>query len=166
MAVSGSMRSPAEAAFFEQRPDQMPLGKLIPCVSSVITRYFHHVVAEHGLTRTSLAVLGALAAQDGLSHRELAEHVLLTPATLTPVLDALEGSGDIRRDRDPEDRRVVRLHLTDLGRLRFGAAAGVVAAAFRTRMPHPSPEQEKIIRDYLLDVLAALGTPASEEEQR
>ena len=156
----------AEAAFFERRPDQMPLGKLIPCVSSVITRYFHQVVADHGLTRTSLGVLGALAVRDGLSHRELAEHVLLTPATLTPVVDALENSGDIRRDRDPEDRRVVRLYLTDVGRLRFGATAGVVAAAFRDRMPLPSQADEKIIRGYLLDVLAALGAPAPEEEQR
>src|SRR5437764_4877786 len=103
----------AESAFFEQRPEQMPLGKLIPWVSHAITRFFHDVVAEHGLTRTALAVLAALAEQDGLSHRELAEHVLLTPATLTPVVDALEAGGDIRRDRDPDDRRVVRLHLTD-----------------------------------------------------
>ncbi len=161
-----STPSRTEAVFFEQRPDQMPLGKLIPCVSSVITRFFHQVVAEHGLTRTSLGVLGALAARDGLSHRELAEHVLLTPATLTPVLDALESSGDVRRDRDPEDRRVVRLHLTDAGRLRVGAAAGVVAAAFREHMPHPSPADEKTIRDYLLDVMAALGAPVSGEEQR
>lgn len=144
-------------AFFANRTEHMPMCRLIPCASTVITRHFHRVVTDHGLTRTSIGVLGALAARDGMSHRELAEHVMLTPATLTPVLDALEGSGDVRRDRDAADRRVVRLHLTDAGRLRLGAAAGVVAAAFRERMPCLPPGDEAIIRGYLLDVIAALG---------
>jgi len=146
--------------FWEQRPEHMPLGKLVRCAGTVISRHFQRVVAEHSLTPTSIGVLGALAQTGGLSHRALADRMLLTPATLTPVLDALEQAGEVRRDRDPQDRRVVRLHLTELGQLRLGAVAGVVLAAFRERMPRPAPRDEKIIRAYLLDVMAALSDDA------
>ncbi|MBA2310389.1 MAG: MarR family transcriptional regulator [Pseudonocardiales bacterium] len=146
--------------FWEQRPEHMPLGKLVRCAASLINRHFQQVCAEHGLTPTTMGVLGSLAHTDGLSHRQLADRMMLSPATLTPVLDALEEAGEVRRDRDPQDRRVVRLHLTVLGELRLGAAAGVVVAAFRGRMPCPSPEDEQIIRGYLLAVMAALNDDA------
>lgn len=147
-------------AFWEQRPEHMPLGKLVRCAASVINRHFQRVCAEHGLKPTVMGVLGSLADTDGLSHRQLADRMMLSPATLTPVLDALEEAGEVRRDRDPQDRRVVRLYLTDLGRLRLGAAAGVVVAAFRDQMPRPSPADEKIIRGYLMAVMAALNGDA------
>jgi DNA-binding MarR family transcriptional regulator len=147
-------------AFWEQRPEHMPLGKLVRCTGSVIQRHFQRVCAEHGLTPTAMGVLGALSQTAGLSHRELADRIMLSPATLTPVLDALEEAGEVRRDRDPQDRRVVRLHITDLGQLRLGAVAGVVVAAFRQQMPRPSAEDEKIIRGYLLAVMAALNDDA------
>ncbi len=144
-------------AFWERRPQHMPLGKLIPWVGTAISRYYNDVVAEHDLTPTSMGVLGMVAAKDGMSHRELADCLRLTPATLTPVVDSLERDGAVRRSRDPADRRVVRLHLTKVGELRLGAAAGVVVAAFRARMPRPTPEHEEIIRGYLTAVLAALS---------
>jgi DNA-binding MarR family transcriptional regulator len=145
------------AAWFESDPEQMPLGKLLSWTGGALARYYQRAVAEHGLTQTSIGVLGVLGHTDGgVSHRELAAHLGVTPATLTPVVDALEEAGELTRERDPADRRVVRLTITERGRERMVVAFGEVAATFRDRMPHPSREHEAIIRDYLLAVLATV----------
>lgn len=148
-------------AFFERRPEAMPLGKLLPWVGTAVSRRYQELVAAHGLSPTGLSVLGVLGHRDGVSHRELAGHLGLTPATLTPVIDTLEEAGEVRRLRDPDDRRVVRVRITAAGRERLLTTFAQVASSFRERMPHPSPEHEAIIRAYLTAVLAAV----TEEEQ-
>jgi DNA-binding MarR family transcriptional regulator len=110
--------------------------------------------AAHGLSATALDVLAALVELDELSHRDLAGHLRLAPATLTPVLDALEAAGALNRVRDRADRRVVRVSITQRGReWRAAAAAGVAAAV--ARLPAPSSEEAALIRAHLLSVLDA-----------
>ncbi|GEL19825.1 MarR family winged helix-turn-helix transcriptional regulator [Pseudonocardia asaccharolytica] len=144
----------APQTFFETRPEHMPLGKLLVWTGRAVGCYYQRIVAAHGLTSTSIGVLGVLGHSGGLSHRELAGRLGVTPATLTPVIDALEQAGELRRDRDRHDRRVVRLSITDAGRDRMMTAFTQVVATFRERMPHPPPDEAEIIRKYLLGVLA------------
>lgn len=151
--------------WFEADPGLMPLGKLLSWTGHALSRYYQRTVATHGLTSTSIGVLGVLAHADtGVSHRELAAHLGLTPATLTPVVDTLEATGELTRERDLTDRRVVRLSITPLGRSRLVEAFGHVALTFRERMPHPPAEQHAIIRAYLLAVLAAVSDAEQGEE--
>lgn len=46
---------------------------------------------------------------------ELAEHMGVTPSTMSLNLKRLEGRGYVRRDPDPEDRRVTNVRLTAEG---------------------------------------------------
>lgn len=138
----------------------MPLATLLPRAGNAVSRCVGQVAAEHGLTRTALGVLDALGTGERLSHRELAAHLGVTPATLTPVVDALVRSGQVLRDRDAGDRRVVRLTLTTDGRARLGDVSGLVATALRERLPQPPAEHAEIVRAYLLAVLAAAGDTA------
>jgi MarR family transcriptional regulator, 2-MHQ and catechol-resistance regulon repressor len=50
-----------------------------------------------------------------LTLSELSRHMELTPATLVPVIDALEREGLLERNRDPKDRRRTLLSLTGRG---------------------------------------------------
>ncbi len=136
-------------------PD-VPLEELVARVGAAVDRHRRRLAAGHGLTPTALAVLAALddATVDGEvlpapSHRDLAGRVALTPATLTPVLDALEAAGEVVRRRDAADRRIVRLHRTPAGRARLAAATPVRG------LPRPAPDVEPAVRAYLLAVLAA-----------
>lgn len=142
--------------WFDADPERMPLGRLLTSTGQALGRYYQRTVAAHGLTSTSIGVLGALAHADAVSHRELAAVVGVTPATLTPVVDALQGAGELIRERDPLDRRVVRLSITAAGRDHLASAADDVATALRGQLPQPPPEQQAVIRDYLLAVLAAV----------
>jgi DNA-binding MarR family transcriptional regulator len=103
---------------------------------------------------------GAAAAPTGgaeFSHRELAARLGVAPATLTPALDVLENAGAVRRARDPEDRRVVRLAITPDGSRRLAQAHPLVRAATEARLPQLTPDDEAVVRTYLLALLAAVA---------
>ena len=63
--------------------------------------------------------------------KELAEYMLLAVNSVTSLVDKLETQGLVQRERSDDDRRVVFVKLTDLGREAYGGASRrkVVAVA-------------------------------------
>jgi DNA-binding MarR family transcriptional regulator len=142
-------------------PATEPLDQLLVRAGQALRRFTQRAAAAHGLSATGLEVLAALAELDEfdeLSHRDLAGRLRLAPATLTPVLDALEAEGALTRARDRADRRLVRVCITQRGRERHAAAAAGVAEALAW-LPEPSTEQAGLIRTYLLSLLDAVDGP-------
>jgi DNA-binding MarR family transcriptional regulator len=132
-----------------------PLDRLLVRTGLALQRFTRRAAGSYGLSATALEVLGALVELDEVSHRDLAGHLRLAPATLTPVIDALEEAGALTRVRDHADRRVVRISITRPGRERYAAAATGVADAV-AELPAPSPDQAELIRVHLLDLLDAI----------
>ena len=128
-----------------------PLEVLLPRVGAAVARYHRRLAARHGLTPTAVAVLAALDPGDVPSHRDLAARVGLSPATLTPVLDRLEKTGDVRRERNRRDRRVVHVHRTAAGEARL-----TDAGRSEGRLPRPAPDAEPAVREWLMAVLMAV----------
>jgi DNA-binding MarR family transcriptional regulator len=54
--------------------------------------------------------------KDGQTVGEIGEQLLLETGTLTPLLKRLEVAGLVKRTRDTQDERVVRISLTGEGR--------------------------------------------------
>lgn len=142
---------------FERDPERMPLLRLVAVAGTQLARYSQRVLAEHDATVTSIGVLSTLAESDGLSHRDIARQLWLTPATLTPVVDGLERAGHVQRERDSDDRRVLRLHLTEAGRDWLAETYDQVAHTLRASIPAAPPGHEHAIRNYLAAVLAAVN---------
>ena len=71
---------------------------------------------ELGLTYPQWIAIVALWEQDGQTVSELGARMFLESNTLTPILKKLEQAGYLRRQRDPEDERQVRISLTEAGR--------------------------------------------------
>ena len=69
-----------------------------------------------GLTYTQYITLVVLWEQDNQTVGSLGEKLFLESNTLTPILKKLEAMGYLKRQRDPEDERQVRISLTDAGR--------------------------------------------------
>jgi DNA-binding MarR family transcriptional regulator len=83
-------------------------------------------VAELDLTPPQAGLLRAIATGPGRSQQALAQH-LGTPATrLVALVDGLEQRGLVERRRNPDDRRLYAVHLTEAGR-RFMAELARVA---------------------------------------
>jgi DNA-binding MarR family transcriptional regulator len=64
-------------------------------------------------------------ATDGLRMNELADRILASKSGLTRIVDNMEKAGLVRRERPPQDRRVVNVLITGEGLERLGAARAV-----------------------------------------
>jgi DNA-binding MarR family transcriptional regulator len=83
--------------------------------SLAMTKLYKPLLEAIGLTYPQYLVMLVLWEQDGLTVSELGERLYLDSGTLTPLLKRLESGGHIRRLRDAEDERRVRISLTDQG---------------------------------------------------
>ena len=63
-----------------------------------------------------IPVLGLLAYKDGLSQREIAEHLRIKPPTVNVTVQRLEKAGFLFRKADEKDQRVSRIYLTEKGK--------------------------------------------------
>ncbi len=80
-----------------------------------LERVYEHMIAPLGLNVLEWYALRALYRQDGLSASHLAAQVCRHPSSMTALLDRMEQKGLVRRKIAPEDRRSVRIFLTDQG---------------------------------------------------
>jgi DNA-binding MarR family transcriptional regulator len=141
-----------------------PLLRLVSLAGHVVSQRFGRVMGQqHGLTSSGAAVLSVLTWGIGrgveqgtpgrATHAELAKRCFFTPATLTGVIDTLEKSGYVRRERDQADRRVVWLVLTDAGREQSHQIARQAARLFQPTEAETDPAKEKIVREFLVDLI-------------
>jgi DNA-binding MarR family transcriptional regulator len=79
-------------------------------------RVYKPLLDELNLTYPQYLVLVALYEQDGQTVGGLGEKLFLDSSTLTPLLKRMESVGYVTRQRNPEDERQVRVHLTPQGR--------------------------------------------------
>ncbi|MCU6497699.1 MarR family transcriptional regulator [Rugamonas sp. A1-17] len=80
------------------------------------SRVYKPVLEQLGLTYTQYVTIICLWEEDRQTVKGLSEKLFLEPSTLTPMLKRLEAMGYVRRERDTEDERSVRVSLTDAGR--------------------------------------------------
>ena len=71
---------------------------------------------EMGVSAGTWFSLALLAGEDGISQGELSQRFEVDPSRVTRLAKKLEREGLLRRERDPEDQRVVRMYLTEKGR--------------------------------------------------
>lgn len=71
---------------------------------------------DGGLSHSHLHALFLLTHQPEATAGTLAREAELNPASVTAMIDQLEGRGLVQRRRDPHDRRQCWISLTDAGR--------------------------------------------------
>lgn len=76
-------------------------------------------LAIEGLTATQFSTLKVLRLRGALAQRDIAENLLKSGGNITVVVDNLERAKLVQRTRDTEDRRIVYVELTPLGRETF-----------------------------------------------
>jgi len=93
--------------------------KLVRAAESVTTRIHQHLI-DAGLTVSQFGVLEALYHIGPLSQVNIAKKVLKSSGNITMVIDNLEKSGLVKRERKKDDRRYYIVQLTDEGRKLIG----------------------------------------------
>lgn len=103
-----------------------------------------------------LDVLMNLYRHPGLSQHDLARRLLVGRSNITMLLPQLESQGLLRRDPDENDRRILRLYLTDEGEARLMAAMEIYAALLDRVMAQSTPDQCERLGDQMRRISEAL----------
>ena len=109
-------------------PGGPPIGLHLTRTARLASRAFDDALAAAGGSLPVWLILISLKSQRLANQRKLAEAVGIQGATLTHHLNAMEADGLVTRRRDPTNRRVHLVELTEAGealfqRLRAAAVA-------------------------------------------
>ena len=130
------------------------LGYLVNRAARSMAQQLADELRPEGVGIGQWAVLMFLWARDGMSQAELSRVVAIEPPTMVRNIDRMVRDGLVRRERDPDDRRITRIYLSDHGRsLRdelVPKAAGVNAAI----LGRLTPSEGRTLRRLLGKLLA------------
>jgi MarR family transcriptional regulator for hemolysin len=131
----------------------LPIGLHMTQTARSLSQAFERAMAEAGGSASTWQVLLLVRSRSWDKQSELAEAMGVTSATLTHHLNGLEKDGLIRRWREPDNRRVQRVELTDAGVAMFDRLRHV-AVAHDAKLRAPFSEQELEQLHDLLERLA------------
>jgi MarR family transcriptional regulator for hemolysin len=115
------------------RPPDTPIGLRLSRAARIVGRAFDDALGEAGGSLPTWLVLLNVKTRRLANQRELAEAVGIQEATLTAHLNSMETNGLLTRTRDPANRRVHIVELTDEGETAFGRLREA-AVAFDRRL--------------------------------
>ncbi|HET9220937.1 MAG TPA: MarR family transcriptional regulator [Roseiflexaceae bacterium] len=128
---------------------------LTKTLASIATRSLEQHLQEHGAPISALqhGVMRMLCHHQHTSS-ELSRRMNLDPATLVPVIDALERNGYVKRGKDPNDRRRSPLLLTEAGadllaRVPLYNRSDALACALAKLGAEPTCELLRLLRELL-----------------
>lgn len=112
----GSAGREAYGIVRSDRPDDAPAW-LIQRASRTLRVLFLRLMEQRspGVTPEMWLVLSRLYARDGQYQTQIADSTFRDRPNTSRILAGLEDRGYVRREKDPEDMRRMRIHLTERG---------------------------------------------------
>jgi DNA-binding MarR family transcriptional regulator len=101
-------------------PAQAPLAQAaleeFRHIFAAVRRHFHWVEEQTGVSAAQACLLAHVAERPGIRVTELARELAIHQSTASNLVERLEAARLLKRERDAQDQRVVRLHASALGR--------------------------------------------------
>src|SRR5215212_1231245 len=113
---------------------------LLPTLRKWVTARVHCAGADSCLSLRQYAALSGIR-QGASSPGELARLWQVTPAVITGVIDRLERRELVRREPDPDDRRRLRLALTEAGLAASTFVEGALTEELAAQLSQASPRE-------------------------
>jgi DNA-binding MarR family transcriptional regulator len=121
------------------------------------------------LTAGQLEVLELLQSKEPMKPSEMLPYLETTPAAITTLLDRMERAGLVERRRDESDRRIVWIHMTDLGRSEVERGLRVRADVANRSLDRISAHNRQLLV-YLVGKVAgtreSVSTPADRKSDK
>lgn len=145
--------SPSQEAFLNVMRTQAQLAGDIEAVLKPL-----------GLSAATYNVLRILrgAKEHGRMCHEIGEHMVTRVPDVTRLVDRLEKSGLVSRERSSRDRRVVHVKITPKGDELTGSLDAPVMALHQRQMGHMSVEELTILSELLVKARYPDGEPATQ----
>lgn len=112
-------------------------------------RFWSGRVSGMGITAVQAMVMNFLGQEDKVTATDLGRRTALDSATLTGIIDRLETAGLVVRKRHPEDRRAIRVCLTDSGRKIAGELFVMAIEANREFLAGLNANEQKTLHKLL-----------------
>ncbi|MFJ4195915.1 MarR family winged helix-turn-helix transcriptional regulator [Pseudomonas sp. NPDC089534] len=133
------------------------LGLLLGRAALLKDRIIDTHMEPHGITAAQFKVL-IIAAQYGVdTPAELCRHLSLDSGSMTRMLDRLEQKGFLIRQRSEDDRRQVRLKLTEQGQQLADLLPQIGADAMNELAGAITPDELVTLQYILKKILLAAG---------
>lgn len=151
------MRGMVTESLVHPAPEES-LGVLLGLVRSEIVRTMEAELAALGvgLRFTQFLILKRLARLGPMTASELARAVELDGGAMTRQLDQLEGKGYLRRCPHEQDRRALRIELTDQGTALWQQLTDCNERVLEAAQRSLSEAERRHLHEYLTRVLHAL----------
>lgn len=101
------------------------------------------VLRAFNLSPSQFAVLLLMDGEASWRLTDLSERLLVDKSTITRIVDRLESAGLVRREADPDDRRVQRVVLTGQGRKTRDRARAAHERSIERRMGALDPDEQR-----------------------
>jgi len=146
-------RAPEACQYYQANPSALRrdnnVGLLIKQVHSLLHRVIDHKAAPLGLTAIQWRPLMLIRHQGIDTPAGLARAMQADAGAITRTLDRLESKGFLRREPYPEDRRVVKIVLTDEGRAVASQILPAIADTLNLHLEGFSDDEIRILFDLL-----------------
>jgi DNA-binding MarR family transcriptional regulator len=138
-----------KSAGFDSAEQEVFLG--VVRTAEVIQRPFAELFKSAGISITQYNVLRILrgAGAAGLACQEIAQRMVTRDPDLTRLLDRLQSSGLLHRQRDRADRRVVITRITESGLALLAKLDEPVRNLHVRQLAHLGPERLRVLSDLL-----------------
>ena len=152
----------------DRPPADAPLHVLLLAASRIMGAFYAGTLAQAGLriSPAGLGVLRVLLAGDGLKSSDVAARGWSSPGTLTSVVNTLVREGYVERRSDTDDRRVVRLFVTDKGRQICEDYFALAAPRWQDAFDFVDPADEPVIRKFFADMIGQFSELIRKERGR
>ncbi|WP_106399465.1 MarR family winged helix-turn-helix transcriptional regulator [Actinocorallia populi] len=102
-----------EAGGTDPRDVASALARALPGLHRAMERRLARDFGHPKPPENQLAVLRLVRARDGITVREAAEALLMKPNNLSALVSQMVNAGMLRKEQDPDDRRIVHLHVAE-----------------------------------------------------
>ncbi|WP_433479003.1 MarR family winged helix-turn-helix transcriptional regulator [Spirillospora sp. CA-142024] len=146
--------------------EEWPVGRLFAAASRLSGPIVWRIIEKHGISPAGFFLLRLLITEDGLRPGEVAKRLLVTPATVTSVVDTLERNGHVRRERSYRDRRGVMLRITDSGRRLLAEKSQPIGQDLARLYDVVDEGDEAAVRRFLLNLIKKFENYSHDEEAK
>jgi len=156
--------SPTASPTAPERGSARRLAELILDLLPLIGRFTTETLREQEAPSPERMRLISRIASGPIRAGELAHSCLLSPATVSELVESLVQDGHLRRDSDPSDRRAVVIELTDSGAREYQRVRAVLARRVVQRLSSLSPDQRARLAAAFTDLREIFTGPAMTKE--
>ena len=156
---------PAKFYRAEAMRPEASVGYLMKRVMQSVLLQIDRRLAPHDLTHAQWLPLYRIARGECDTMAALARDQSLDPGAMTRALDRLEAKGLLKRERSLQDRRVVKLELTEAGRAVSRHVPPVLAEVLNAHLAGFAESEWQLLIDLLQRMVAngdALREPAKD----